>query len=46
VEGKGDDIEERSNGTEVPCRRGGRDGAGGSGFWLILKRRERAEETS
>ena len=46
LEGKDDKIEERSNGTEVPCRRGGRDGAGGSGFWLILKRRERAEETS
>ena len=40
LEGKDDKIEERSNGTEVPCRRGGRDGAGGSGFWLILKRRE------
>jgi len=46
AEGKGDEIEERSNGTKVPCRRGGRDGADGSGFWLILKRRERAEETS
>jgi len=46
AEGKGDEIEERSNGTKVPCRRGGRDGADGSGFWLILKRGERAEETS
>ena len=39
-------LKNEATGRKYHVAEGGRDGAGGLGFWLILKGRERAEETS